>query len=158
MGSRLTWRLRTRVRSFPLPALGRPGIRWLNLPLQPMMMAANPRLTDDFGRVAVQRGPLVYALEQIDQNGMAISDVFLKANSTFTVEYRKDYWVGWQTLKVAGLVAERSVGEEPLYQPYAAGASRAKAYGELNLYTVLHHWKPGELRRWKFGFQYRDPS
>jgi len=98
----------------------------LSVPLQTVMMAANPRLTDDFGRAAVQRGPLVYALEQIDQNGTAIADVFLKNNSTFTVEYRKDFLGGIAALKVPGLAAERSVGEEPLYQPYSAGAGRSK--------------------------------
>ena len=111
----------------------------LNLALQPVMMAANPRLTDDFGRVAVQRGPLVYALEQIDQNGAVLSDVFLKGNGTFTVEYRKDLLGGIAELKVGGFVAERSVGDEPLYQPYGAGASRPKRMVNLTFipyYTI----------------------
>jgi DUF1680 family protein len=111
----------------------------LSIPLQTLMMSANPRLTDDFGRVAVQRGPLVYALEQIDQNGAAISDIFLKSNSTFTVEYRKDFLGGIAALKVPGLVAERSVGDEPLYQPYPAGSGRSKRMINLTLipyYTV----------------------
>ncbi len=98
----------------------------LNLPLQTLMMAANPRLTDDYGRVAIQRGPLVYALEQIDQNGIAIADVFLRGGSSFTADYRKDVLGGIGELKVSGFVAERSVGEEPLYQPYGAGANRPK--------------------------------
>ncbi len=111
----------------------------LSIPLQTLMMAANPRLSDDYGRVAVQRGPLVYALEQIDQNGVAISDVFLRGSSTFTVDYRKDILGGIAELKVTGLVAERSVGDEPLYQPYGAGGSRPKRMANLTLipyYTI----------------------
>jgi DUF1680 family protein len=98
----------------------------LTLPMQTVLMAANPRLTDDFGRVAVQRGPLVYALEQLDQNGVSISDVFLKAGSTFAVEYRKDFLGGISALKVPGLVAEKSMGDEPLYQPFPTGGARPK--------------------------------
>jgi len=111
----------------------------LNLPLQTLMMSANPRLTDDYGRVAVQRGPLVYALEQIDQNGIAVADVFLKGSSTFSVDYRKDLLGGIAELKVSGFVAERSVGDEPLYQPYSAGASRPKHMVNLTFipyYTI----------------------
>jgi DUF1680 family protein len=33
----------------------------------PQMIAANPRAADDSGRVAIQRGPLIYCLEEIDQ-------------------------------------------------------------------------------------------
>ena len=36
----------------------------LSLPMQATPMVSNPRVTDDYGRVAIQRGPLVYALEQ----------------------------------------------------------------------------------------------
>jgi DUF1680 family protein len=111
----------------------------LSLPLQTLMMAANPRLTDDFGRIAVQRGPLVYALEQIDQNGAAIADVFLKGNSVFTADYRKDLLGGIVALKVSGLVSERPVGEEPLYQPYPVGSSRLKHMVNLTFipyYTI----------------------
>jgi DUF1680 family protein len=107
--------------------------------LQPQLMAANPRLTDDYGRVAVQRGPLIYALEQIDQNGIALSDVFLRGGSSFTVDYRKDLLGGIAALKVSGFAAERSVGEEPLYRAYGDGANRPKRMVNLTFipyYTI----------------------
>jgi hypothetical protein len=122
----------------------------LSLPLQTLLMAANPRLTDDYGRVAVQRGPLVYAMEQIDQNGAAISDLFLRANTTFTVEYRKDFLGGIATLKVPGLVAEKPVGDEPLYHPYSAGASRAKHMVNLTFipYYTIGNREPTPMEVW----------
>lgn len=111
----------------------------INMPLQPVMMAANPRLTDDYGRVAVQRGPLVYALEQIDQNGITLSDVFLKVGMTFSVDYRKELLGGIAELKIPALAAERSVGDEPLYRAYGTGANRPKHMVNLTFipyYTV----------------------
>ena len=97
----------------------------LSLPLQAVLMVANPRLTDDYGRVAVQRGPLVYALEQVDQNGASLGDVFLKGNPSFSVEYRKDFLGGVAALKVPGFVADKSMGDEPLYEPFT-GVSRPR--------------------------------
>ena len=47
--------------------------------MTPQVLAANPRVADDTGRVAVQRGPLVYCLEGLDQSGgVTLSDVALE--------------------------------------------------------------------------------
>ncbi len=122
----------------------------LSLPLQTILMTANPRLTDDYGRVAVQRGPLVYALEQIDQSGAAISDIFLRPNSPFTVDFKKDLLGGVALLKVPGLLAERSVGDEPLYQSYAAGAGRSKRVANLTFipYYAIGSREPTPMEVW----------
>src|SRR5215467_14515108 len=48
----------------------------LKLELMPQVIEANPRVADDTGRVAIQRGPLIYCLEEIDQpNGTVLSGV-----------------------------------------------------------------------------------
>jgi DUF1680 family protein len=122
----------------------------LNMPLQPAMMAANPRVTDDYGRVAIQRGPLVYVLEQLDQNGIAIPDVFLKAGATFSVDYRKDVLGGIAELKVSGLAAERSVGDEPLYRAYGSGANRPKHMVNLTFipYYTVGNREPSPFEVW----------
>src|SRR5205085_12020135 len=98
----------------------------LSLPLQPAPTAANPRVVDLYGRLAMQRGPLVYTLEQIDQNGVALGDIFLRANGQSTVEPRKEMLGGVTVLKVSGQAAEKSLGEEPLYEPLATAMNRAK--------------------------------
>src|SRR5205814_5434355 len=63
--------------------------------MMPQVIEANPRVVDDYGRVAVQRGPLVYCLEQLDQpEGVALADVRLdvnqKSSSPFQEELRDD--------------------------------------------------------------------
>jgi hypothetical protein len=122
----------------------------LTLPLQPVLMAGNPRLTDDFGRAAVQRGPLVYALEQLDQNGATLADIFLRSGSAFTVEFRKDFLGGVATLKVPGLVAEKSIGDEPLYQPLAIGVSRPKRMATLTFipYYAIGNRETSPMEVW----------
>ena len=47
----------------------------LKLEVVPQVIEANPRVADDTGRVAIQRGPLIYCLEEIDQPaGTSLSD------------------------------------------------------------------------------------
>jgi uncharacterized protein len=155
--------LQVNGQAFPLPANAHKGSfiaisrTWnprdtisLTLPLQPTLMSANPRLTDDFGRVAVQRGPLVYALEQLDQNGAPIADVFLKSNSSFAVEYRKDFLGGVALLKVPGLQTEKSMGDEPLYHPFSGGADRPKHLVNLVFvpYYAIGNRDPTPMEVW----------
>lgn len=98
----------------------------LNFPLQPIPTLSNPRVADDYGRVAMVRGPLVYALEQLDQGGVALGDIFARPTSPANIEQRKDLLGGVTILKLPGQVAERSLGEEPLYEPMQAALNRVK--------------------------------
>lgn len=98
----------------------------VDFPMQPAVMVANPRVTDEYGRVALQRGPLVYALEQIDQGGTALGDIFYRTSTSITPEVRKDLLGGVTILKVSGQAAEKSLGDAPLYEPLSAAVNRAK--------------------------------
>jgi len=84
---------------------------------------ANPRVVDDYGRVAVQRGPLVYCLEQLDQpEGVMLADVRLDANqkpsSQFQEEFREDVLGGIVALKCTGAVDDKSSSRAGLYFRY----------------------------------------
>ena len=93
---------------------------------------ANPRVVDDYGRVAVQRGPLVYCLEQLDQpEGVALADVRLdvnqKSSSPFQEELRDDLLGGIVALKCAGAVDDKSSSRGGLYFRYKSGTSEKRA-------------------------------
>jgi DUF1680 family protein len=90
---------------------------------------ANPRVVDDYGRVAVQRGPLVYCLEQLDQpEGIVLADVRLdvnqKSSSQFQEEFREDLLGGIVTLKCAGAVDDKSSSRPGLYFRYRPETSQ----------------------------------
>lgn len=57
----------------------------VELPMQVHFIEANPNVQDDAGRYAVQRGPLVYCLEEVD-NGGNLRDVTLLEQSEIRVE------------------------------------------------------------------------
>ncbi len=122
----------------------------LDFPMAPVQMVSNPKVTDDYGRIAMQRGPLVYTLEQIDQNGTPLSDIFVRSNVPVAAETRKDLLGGVTVLKVPGLVAEKSVVQEPLYQPLATAVSRAKRPATLTFipYYAMGNREPTPMEVW----------
>ena len=103
----------------------------LKLNVVPQVIEANPRVADDTGRVAVQRGPLIYCLEEIDQpNGVSLSDVAVNPGrqpaDQFKPEFRSDLLGGMVVLHHEGAVYERGVAEKLLYSDYKRDADTRK--------------------------------
>ena len=99
--------------------------------MTPQVIEANPRVVDDYGRVAVQRGPLVYCLEQLDQpDGVQLFDVSLdvwqKGVPAFHEESRADLLGGIVVLKHEGAVSVKSNSQSALYRSYTAEAPQAR--------------------------------
>jgi DUF1680 family protein len=80
--------------------------------LRPRLTAANPRLADNIGKAAVERGPLVYCLEQHDQTEPVAA--LALAGKDFTTETRADFLGGIVVLHHKG----QALGDgQPLYGP-----------------------------------------
>jgi DUF1680 family protein len=97
----------------------------LQFDMKPQVLQADRRVVEDFGRVAVQRGPLVYCLEQMDQpNGAALHEVSLDLRrsdgSQFREEFEKDMLGGIVVLKHTGAVNGKTGTNKWLYQAYSA--------------------------------------
>src|SRR5438874_10584089 len=95
----------------------------LQMEMTPQMIQANPRLVDDTGRVVIQRGPLVYCLEELDQpNGVALTDVAVdldqKAGAVFHSELRSDLLGGVHVLRHMGAVYDKTSSSDALYFRY----------------------------------------
>jgi DUF1680 family protein len=99
--------------------------------MQPQLLEANAQVIENNGRVAVQRGPLVYCLEQIDQpDGVALKDVALnlgaKANAPFQEEFQKDLLGGVLLLRHAGAAFGESAEHRQLYFRYSRELRKSK--------------------------------
>jgi DUF1680 family protein len=90
------------------------------------LVRANSLVREDAGRVAVQRGPLVYCIESPDQPALSsLFDVELASPAeAFREEFRRDLLGGVTVLRHRGVVAEKPQADEPLYQ-FAAQAARS---------------------------------
>jgi len=95
----------------------------LHVEMTPQVLEANPKVADDTGRVAVQRGPLIYCLEELDQpNGVTLSDVALplgsRPDSGFQTEMKNDLLGGVLLLRHKGVWNDRSASMKALYPRY----------------------------------------
>jgi hypothetical protein len=117
----------------------------LDLPMQVEAVLANQRVADDRGRVAFERGPLVYCFEAIDNAG-SVQDLVVSADTAFTPERRDDLLSGITVLTAAAQRASRqpdgSVTLAPAQVtaiPYYAWAHRQM--GEMAV------WLPSDVQR-----------
>lgn len=103
----------------------------LKIEVLPQVIDANPRVADDTGRVAIQRGPLIYCLEEIDQpGGTSLSDVAVnpgrRVAEEFQPEFRGDLLGGMVVLHHTGAVYERGASEKILYSRYSGETKTRK--------------------------------
>src|SRR6266404_2624243 len=99
--------------------------------MTPQLLEANAQIAENNGRVAVQRGPLVYCLEQIDQpDGVALKDVALnvgpKSSAQFQEEFQKDLLGGIIVLRHAGADYGESAERSLLYFRHSNEARKSK--------------------------------
>jgi len=128
----------------------------LKFNMKPQVMEADPRVAENYDRVAVQRGPLVYCLEQIDQpQGTALADVAvnLRQNSSalFSEELRSDLLGGIVVLKHEGAAYQNAGDNAQLYSRYSSSPRQSRPvaltfipyYAWANrLETPMQVWTP----------------
>ena len=76
----------------------------LDLPMPVQRMQAHPRVEADLGRVALQRGPVVFCLEAAD-NSDDLHNIALPRDAELKTEYRPDLLGGVMTIRGRGLAA-----------------------------------------------------
>ncbi|MEN5072680.1 beta-L-arabinofuranosidase domain-containing protein [Isoptericola cucumis] len=133
-----------RVAAGAYATVGRPlaagDVVVLELPVVPRLTAADPRVDDARGCVAIERGPLVYALEQADQDaGAVVDDVRIDVGRPLGEEERPELLGGVVVVTATGTVQGRpatAAGDGP-YRP-ASGPAPA-AGGTVTLRAVPYH-------------------
>ena len=103
----------------------------LQMEMPTQVIGGNPKIADDTGRVAVQRGPLIYCLEEVDQpSGTSLSDVALNLSSKpaeqFQSKLESNLLGGVVVLQHSGVVYERDASESALYFRYPGKPSRTR--------------------------------
>ncbi|MDB5151555.1 MAG: glycoside hydrolase family protein [Mucilaginibacter sp.] len=68
------------------------------LPMKVRRVIANTNIPDDKGKVALQRGPIIYCAEWKDNNGLA-SNIIVPKDAVFMPEYKQDLLNGVTVLK-----------------------------------------------------------
>lgn len=117
----------------------------LDLPMPVQRIEADPRVRHNCGRVALQRGPIVYCLEEVD-NGPALNDLALPRRAKLEPRFEPDLLGGVVVLKGKGLRRDPAVWKDSLYRP---GPSRKRAVPVVAVpYSTWCNRKPGEMLVW----------
>lgn len=74
----------------------------LTLPMDVKRVKANDSVEDDKGKLAIQRGPVMYCFEGQDQPDSLIFDKFIPTDVRFTENFRPELLSGVMTLNVTG--------------------------------------------------------
>ncbi|WP_207531713.1 glycoside hydrolase family 127 protein [Desertivirga arenae] len=117
----------------------------VNLPMDVQKVVANEKVKEDMGKVALQRGPLVYCAEWVDNNGKA-SNMLVPAEAAFQTEFRPDLLNGVIIIKAKVPVIEidakgqnvTTVQKDLTAIPYYSWANRGK--GEMLI------WFPQQIK------------
>ncbi len=75
----------------------------LELPMPVRTVKADPRIADDVGKFAVQRGPVIFCAEWPDNNTGNILNLFVEPGASFTTEFVPGLLEGTQVIKTSGV-------------------------------------------------------
>ena len=104
----------------------------LDLPMPVRRVVADDRVADDKGRIGLERGPLVYCVEAID-NGGAVADLVVSDQALLRPESRSDLLGGITVLR--GAVADGAGKKRELTAvPYYAWSNRGP--GEMAVWLT----------------------
>ncbi len=95
----------------------------LDLPMPVRRVLADDRVADDRGKVALERGPLVYCAEAADNGGTAL-DITVPDGVSFAVERRKDLLGGVDVLRAAVVSTRDGRPRQLTAIPYYAWSNR----------------------------------
>jgi DUF1680 family protein len=85
----------------------------MSMPVE--LMTAHPRVIENTGRVAIMRGPLVYCVEQCDNEGFDVWDLAVHRNARFRLEWDGNIIGGIMKIIGDGYAVEDEWGA--LYMP-----------------------------------------
>jgi DUF1680 family protein len=85
--------------------------------MEPRLTEADPRVDAARGCMAIERGPLVYCLEEVDHPGGGLDDIVLDTTRPLVVKHRPDLLGGITTVLASGY---RRRIEDRGWWPYAS--------------------------------------
>ncbi len=114
----------------------------LSLPMPVRRVVANERVEADRGRVALQRGPLMFCAESPDNKDGRVLDLVVPDSANFTAEFRKDLLGGVEVIHSAAFPVRQTLDagsqsgsmQEFTAIPYYAWAHRGE--GEMTVWPA----------------------
>lgn len=108
----------------------------------------HPEIRQDAGHIALQRGPVVYCLEEVD-NGARLANIAIPNESTLAASFKPDLFGGISVITGEAIRSEPKVWSGGMYEPqstveYDKSPFKFKAIP----YYLWANREPGEMRVW----------
>jgi uncharacterized protein len=120
----------------------------LDLPMEARLVEAHPWIESTRGCAAIERGPLVYCIEQADHPGARIADLGLEASAPLRATWEPDRLDGVVVVSARGWEADTTAWNDRLYRPLGAPAARRPAALTAIPYYAWANREPGAMRVW----------
>ena len=118
----------------------------LAMPVERVM--PHPSIRQTAGQIALQRGPLVYCLEEVD-NGPRLANVCIPENSALDASYDSELFGGVSVISGKALRIEPAEESSALYRHHSrAGYNEAAFTFKAIPYFLWANREPGEMRVW----------
>jgi DUF1680 family protein len=122
----------------------------LALAMAPRLVQAHPWIESTRGRVAIERGPLVYCVEHADQPHVAVADLEIDVASPLAEAWEPERLDGVTVVRAAGREADHASWDDRLYRPLESGGP---AGGRPVMLTAIPYYawanrEPGAMRVW----------
>jgi DUF1680 family protein len=119
----------------------------LTLPMPVERVKAHPKVDADKGRVALQRGPLVYCLEAAD-NGGHVRNLVLPSDARLTTRHRADMLGGVTVISGPALALHQAEWPDTLYLPSKDVPGTTPVEFTAIPYFANTNRQPGEMTVW----------
>jgi uncharacterized protein len=116
---------------------------YLDMPVE--LMEANPLVKEDAGKIVMQRGPLVYCLEEVD-NGHNLSAIAIVEAAGLSEEYDEELLGGITVVKGEAVRRKNESWKESLYRTYKKEVETVKF--KAVPYALWGNRKAGEMQVW----------
>lgn len=118
----------------------------LELDMSIKRMKAHPKVRANAGKVALQRGPLVYCIEQAD-NGPDLQHVRLPDNAELKLAYNSELANGVYTIEATGFSVDMEAWQHDLYAANTSLPLKEKKLTFIPYYTWANRGE-GEMMVW----------
>ena len=133
----------------------------LDIPMPVRKVVADQRISDDRGKMAVQRGPLIYCAEWPDNNSGNILNLMISKDAVFTAEFIPTLLNGTEVIKTVGYQTKRTLDSkidtlhaEPVTLiPYALWNNRGP--GQMEVWLPESRWSTRPLPAATLAFRSR---
>ena len=112
----------------------------LFIPMEIKLLVSHPLVTNNYSKVAVRRGPLIYCAEGVDNPGIDPREIIIDLDSAdFKAKWYGDLLGGVVVIKGRGYVQNSKVFENNLYKEYKEVGRNLVSHKEI-VFTLIPYY------------------